>query len=59
MLAALTKEDLIAIAELMHAGAVTPVIDRTYSLAEVAEAIQYSETGRARGKIVIDLNSNL
>lgn len=59
MLGALTKEDLIAIAELMHAGAVTPVIDRTFSLGEVAEAIQYSETGRARGKIVIDLNSNL
>jgi NADPH:quinone reductase-like Zn-dependent oxidoreductase len=29
------------------------VIDRTYPLAEAAEAMRYLETGRARGKVVI------
>jgi NADPH:quinone reductase-like Zn-dependent oxidoreductase len=37
----------------MAEGKVTPVIDRSYSLAEVPEAIRYLETGRARGKVII------
>jgi NADPH:quinone reductase-like Zn-dependent oxidoreductase len=37
----------------MQAGKVTPVIDRTYPLSEVPEAIRYLETGRARGKVII------
>jgi NADPH:quinone reductase-like Zn-dependent oxidoreductase len=36
-----------------EAGKVTPVIDRTYPLAEAAEAIRYLETGHARGKVAI------
>jgi NADPH:quinone reductase-like Zn-dependent oxidoreductase len=32
---------------------VTPVIDRTYRLEEVPEAIRYLEEGHARGKVVI------
>lgn len=47
------KEDLAALAELMASGKVTPVIDRTYPLGEVAEAIRYLETGRARGKVIL------
>jgi AcrR family transcriptional regulator len=39
--------------ELIEAGTVTPVIDRTYPLTEVPEAVGYLETGRARGKVVI------
>ncbi len=39
--------------ELIEAGKVTPVIDRTYPLSETAEAIRYLEEGHARGKIVI------
>jgi NADPH:quinone reductase-like Zn-dependent oxidoreductase len=46
-------EDLRTLAELIEAGAVTPVIDRTYPLAEVPDAIRYLETGRARGKVVV------
>ena len=46
-------EDLLALKELVDAGKLTPVIDRTYALADAPEAIAYSETGRARGKIVI------
>jgi len=39
--------------ELIEAGKVTPVIDRTYPLGEAPEAIRYLEAGHARGKIVI------
>jgi NADPH:quinone reductase-like Zn-dependent oxidoreductase len=56
ILARLDQDDLATLAELMHEGKVTPVIDRRFSLEEVAQAIAYSETGRARGKIVINMN---
>ena len=46
-------EDLIALKELIEAGRVTPVIDRSYPLSEVPEAIRHLEQGRARGKVVI------
>jgi NADPH:quinone reductase-like Zn-dependent oxidoreductase len=46
-------EDLMVLGELIESGKVTPVIDRTYPLAEVPEAIRYLEEGRARGKVVI------
>jgi len=46
-------EDLIVLGELIESGKVTPVIDRTYPLAEVPEAIRYLEQGHARGKVVI------
>jgi NADPH:quinone reductase-like Zn-dependent oxidoreductase len=48
-----SKEDLIVLKELIDAGKVRPVIDRTYPLNETADAIRYLETGHARGKIVI------
>jgi len=53
MLAKLTAEDLRQLATLMAGGAVTPQLDRSYPLDEIAEAIRYSESGRARGKIII------
>jgi NADPH:quinone reductase-like Zn-dependent oxidoreductase len=40
----------------MQTGKVTPIIDRTYKLSEIAEAMRYYETGRARGKIVITMD---
>jgi NADPH:quinone reductase-like Zn-dependent oxidoreductase len=48
-----SKEDLIIMQGLLAAGKVTPVIDRTYSLSEVPEAIRYLEDGHAQGKVVI------
>ncbi len=45
--------DLVTLKELIEAGKVTPVIDRTYLLQEVPEAIRYWEAGHARGKVVI------
>jgi NADPH:quinone reductase-like Zn-dependent oxidoreductase len=47
------RDDLAVLRELLDAGKVTPVIDRTYRLNEVAEAVRYLETGHARGKVVI------
>jgi NADPH:quinone reductase-like Zn-dependent oxidoreductase len=47
------KEDLRFLKQLIEAGTLTPVIDRTYSLSEIPEAIRYLEEGHARGKVVI------
>ena len=47
------KGDLIFMKGLLEAGEVTPVIDRTYPLSEVPEAMRYLEEGHARGKVVI------
>jgi NADPH:quinone reductase-like Zn-dependent oxidoreductase len=52
-LARQNKADLAVLRELLEAGKITPVIDRTYPLGEVAEAIRYLETGHARGKVAI------
>jgi NADPH:quinone reductase-like Zn-dependent oxidoreductase len=53
MMAKVSQNDLKALADLMQSGKVTPVIDRTYPLSEVREAVRYLETGRARGKVII------
>jgi NADPH:quinone reductase-like Zn-dependent oxidoreductase len=45
--------DLAVVTELIEAGKVRPVIDRTYPLSETAAAIAYLEDGHARGKVVI------
>ncbi|NOQ84101.1 MAG: zinc-binding dehydrogenase [Myxococcales bacterium] len=50
-----TKEDLLELKELIEAQKVTPVIDRTYGLSEVPDAIRYLERGHARGKVVISV----
>ncbi|MBT8365731.1 MAG: zinc-binding dehydrogenase [Deltaproteobacteria bacterium] len=39
--------------EFLESGKLTPVIDRTYPLSEVPEAMRYLPAGRARGKIII------
>ncbi|HEY3084213.1 MAG TPA: NAD(P)-dependent alcohol dehydrogenase [Candidatus Dormibacteraeota bacterium] len=48
-----SAEDLVVLKELIESGKVTPVIDRTYPLAEAADAIRYLAEGHARGKVVI------
>jgi NADPH:quinone reductase-like Zn-dependent oxidoreductase len=53
LMAKRNKDDLIVLKELIEAGKVTPVIDRSYPLSEVPEAIRYLEAGHARGKVVI------
>ena len=48
-------EDLQALAELIEAGRVTPVVGKTYPLVDAAEAIRELERGHARGKIVVTI----
>jgi NADPH:quinone reductase-like Zn-dependent oxidoreductase len=47
------KNQMVVLRELLEAGKITPVIDRTYTLSEVPEAIRYLEEGHAQGKVVI------
>jgi NADPH:quinone reductase-like Zn-dependent oxidoreductase len=47
------KEDLQFLRQLIETGKLAPIIDRTYPLAEVPEAIRYLEDGHPRGKVVI------
>jgi NADPH:quinone reductase-like Zn-dependent oxidoreductase len=48
-------EDLIVLKELIESGKITPVIDRSYPLSEVPQAIRYLQDGHARGKVVISV----
>jgi NADPH:quinone reductase-like Zn-dependent oxidoreductase len=52
------QEDLVFMKELIEAGKVKPVIDRCYTLSEIAEALRYYDEGHARGKIVITIEHN-
>ena len=47
------SHDLVTLRELVESGQVTPVIDRTYPLSDIATAIRYLAEGHARGKVVI------
>jgi NADPH:quinone reductase-like Zn-dependent oxidoreductase len=51
--AATNQENLNDLTDLIEAGKVTPVIDRTYPLEETREAFAYLDEGHARGKVVI------
>jgi NADPH:quinone reductase-like Zn-dependent oxidoreductase len=46
-------EFLAALADLAERGQLTPVVDRTFPLAEAADAIAYLASGRARGRVVV------
>lgn len=53
MLAQLRQDDLEVLAGLMAAGQLRSVIDRRFPLGQLRDAIDYSESGRARGKIIV------
>jgi NADPH:quinone reductase-like Zn-dependent oxidoreductase len=50
------RDDLTALADLADAGKLTVGVDRAVPLAETAEAWRLSQSGRARGKIVIEVS---
>lgn len=52
------REDLVVLTELIESGKVTPVIDSTYPLDEVAEALTHYGAGHARGKVVITIRQD-
>jgi NADPH:quinone reductase-like Zn-dependent oxidoreductase len=48
--------DLAILANLLQTGKVRPVIDRTYRLDQITDAIRYQETGHAHGKVVVTID---
>jgi NADPH:quinone reductase-like Zn-dependent oxidoreductase len=48
-----SRENLAALREFAESGKIAPVIDRTYPLREVPEAIRYLEVEHARAKVVV------
>lgn len=48
-----SQQDLLVLKELIEAGKITPVIDRTYLLSGTPEAISHIGEGHARGTVVI------
>jgi NADPH:quinone reductase-like Zn-dependent oxidoreductase len=51
--AEIRQDDLAKMSELMQSGKVKPVVDRTYPLSQVREAMTYLEAGHARGKVIL------
>jgi NADPH:quinone reductase-like Zn-dependent oxidoreductase len=51
--AQVNEADLRFLTGLIEAGKITPVVDRTYALADAPAAIRHLEEGQARGKLVI------
>lgn len=49
------RDDLAFLRDLIEAGKLTPVIDKTYPLSAVAQAVAHLETGHAKGKVVISM----
>jgi NADPH:quinone reductase-like Zn-dependent oxidoreductase len=47
------SQDLLVLRELLETGTLTPVVERSYPLAEAAEALRYLGAGHARGKLAI------
>lgn len=52
------REDLMVLKELIESAKVSPVVDRTYQLHEVAEALTYYGAGHVHGKVIITMNQD-
>jgi NADPH:quinone reductase-like Zn-dependent oxidoreductase len=53
-----TPEDLVFLRELIEAGKIEPVIDRSYTLEKIPEAHRYIETGKKMGNVAITVGSS-
>jgi NADPH:quinone reductase-like Zn-dependent oxidoreductase len=52
-LVSMNHDDLVALSDLIEAGKVTPILDRTYPLSDAAQAIDHVGRGHAQGKVAI------
>lgn len=52
-IAEVDQDDLVSLRQLLEAGKITPVIDRSYPMSEIVEAFRYVEEKHAQGKVVI------
>ncbi|MCI0575106.1 MAG: NAD(P)-dependent alcohol dehydrogenase [Chloroflexi bacterium] len=57
-IAKVNQEDLVYLGELLEAGKIVPVIDRSYPLSEIVEAFRYVEEEHTQGKVVITVVQN-
>jgi NADPH:quinone reductase-like Zn-dependent oxidoreductase len=53
--AKINAADLNVLGGLLQSGTIEPVLDRSYPLSGVAEALRYIEGGHARGKVTIGI----
>jgi NADPH:quinone reductase-like Zn-dependent oxidoreductase len=53
-----SQADLLALAALIDAGKLRPVIDRSFPFEQTPEAIRYVEQGHARGKVLISFRGH-
>src|SRR5690606_7290495 len=47
------KESMAVLKEMLETGKLTPIIDRTYPLSEVVQAMLHLQEGHALGKIIV------
>jgi NADPH:quinone reductase-like Zn-dependent oxidoreductase len=57
-IAEFNKADMTVLRDLIQAGKIKPVIDRTFPFTQVPEAVRYLETGHAHGKVVVTVSEN-
>lgn len=55
-IAELNPKDLTVLHDLMQAGTLRSVIDRSYPFAQIRDAVKYQEAGHARGKVVVTID---
>ena len=55
-IAEFNKADMTVLHDLLEAGKIKPVIDKTFPFTQVPEAVRYLETGHARGKVVVNVS---
>ena len=48
-------EQLRSITQLVESGAIKPLVDKVFALDQVRDALAYSASGRATGKVVIKI----
>jgi len=46
--------DLETIVQMIEKGKIRTIVDRVYAMKEIRQAHEYSESGRVRGKVVMD-----